>query len=95
MDRNNVAGTRGKVVLFPPEQKDLCFPGSRKCPWGPPFFYSISTGTRLVVYKVEQLLLSSARIKNKWSQTATPPDFLRNETFTLVLFNPLALEQDI
>jgi len=25
MDRNNLVGTRGTVVLFPPGQEDLCF----------------------------------------------------------------------
>jgi hypothetical protein len=84
MDRNNVAGKRGKVVLFPRVQEDRYFPGSRKCPWSAPFYYSMSTGTRLVEYEAEKLLLSNARIKNKWSQTANPPDFLSNETFTVV-----------
>jgi len=43
-------------------------------------------GTRLLDYKAEQLLLSSARIKNQWSQNSTPPDLLRKENFTVVYF---------
>jgi hypothetical protein len=84
MDRNNLFGTRGTVVLFPPGQGDLYFPGSRKCLWGPPFFYSMGTGTRRPEYEAEQLFLSSARKKNKWSQTTIPPYFLHKENFTVV-----------
>jgi len=46
----------------------------------------MDTGTRLLHYKAEQLLLSSARIKNQWSQNSTPLDFLSKENFTVVYF---------
>ena len=35
-------------------------------------------------YEAEQLFLPSARIKNRWSQAASPPDFLGKEYFKVV-----------